>query len=479
MSASGLKLFLGELVTTINELPKMGILRQEFNLEPHTFRFTPTQLFNILVKEQKRYVSTGWKLTNDDKDFMREKCFKHGETLTAEILALGGKRLGKGGCHFEFTTSTDVGPEKLSPQMQSLKDRGAVVPHEDDVFQKIKTSYYDSMNAMFTELQDYFASQPALNARGKKRGFRDKGGKGSLAKEVGSIVEGGHEHGAGVAETALRDCWNAAFEAHKDALEKSGIKSAKALKTRLKRLGFNLSIIRADDGEGFVIKLEDRGGNKAEGGTVNQLKKEFINACEKTIEKIDLGKIKSSDSIEQKNRKIIIEEVAKRFRGKKGVIVKTENTKIKPPAKGGQTESLGEPKVKNASAVDLSGKLALKARRRQRKRKPEPPKNSLANILGVLNNQLPKTVARNMGSPRLENQTGRFAQSVRATDASLTAEGYPSIGYTYMRQRYGVYESTSGTRFSDVDRDPRPLIDQSIREIVIGFGLGRIYTRRQ
>ena len=84
-----------------------------------------------------------------------------------------------------------------------------------------------------------------------------------------------------------------------------------------------------------------------------------------------------------------------------------------------------------------------------------------------------------MGSPRLENRTGRFAQSVRATDATRTKEGYPSIGYTYMKERYGVYESTSGTRFADVERDPRPLIDQSIREIVIGMGLGRIYTRRQ
>ena len=78
----------------------------------------------------------------------------------------------------------------------------------------------------------------------------------------------------------------------------------------------------------------------------------------------------------------------------------------------------------------------------------------------------------------VENRTGRFAQSVRALDVSRTAQGFPSIGYTYMKDRYGHYESTSGSRFADADRDPRPLIDQSIREIVIGFGLGRLYTRR-
>ena len=479
MSASGLKLFLGELVTTINELPKMGMLRKEFNLEPHTFRFTPTQLFNVLIKEQKTYVSTGWKLSDKDKEFMRNHCFKYGEVLTAEIVALGGKKLGKGGCYFEFTTSTDVGVQKLSPQMQSLKDRGIVVPHEDDVFQKIKTSYYDSMNAMFQELQDYFGSQPTLNARGKKRGFRDRGGKGSISKEVGSIVEAGHEHGAGVADTALRNCWNQAFEAHKEELAKGGIKSAKALKTRLKRLGFNLSVIRADDGEGFVIRLEDRSGNKAEGWTVNNLKAEFVEACEKTIKKIDLGKIKSSDSIEQKNRKLVIKDVTKHFKRIKGVKVKTENTKINAPDKGAQTQAIGRPKVKSSKEISLTGKLAITASRKKAKRRPAAPRMALANILGVLNNQLPRTVANNMGAPRLENQTGRFAQSVRATDVTQTAQGFPSIGYTYMRQPYGVFESTSGTRFADVDRDPRPLIDQSIREIVIGFGLGRIYTRRQ
>ena len=113
------------------------------------------------------------------------------------------------------------------------------------------------------------------------------------------------------------------------------------------------------------------------------------------------------------------------------------------------------------------------------KKKPEKPKMALANILGILNNQLPRVVARNMGSPRLENRTGRFAQSVRATEITETPQGFPSIGYTYMKERYGGYESTSGSRFADIDRDPRPLIDQSIREIVMGFALGRLYTRRQ
>jgi hypothetical protein len=103
---------------------------------------------------------------------------------------------------------------------------------------------------------------------------------------------------------------------------------------------------------------------------------------------------------------------------------------------------------------------------------------STANMLGIINAQLSDTVAKNMGSPRLDNVTGTFARSVRVTDIATTAQGFPSVGYTYARSPYGVFEASSGTRFASAERDPRPLIDASIREIAAQYGLGRLYTRR-
>ena len=98
--------------------------------------------------------------------------------------------------------------------------------------------------------------------------------------------------------------------------------------------------------------------------------------------------------------------------------------------------------------------------------------------MSLINSKLPQTVRKNMGFPRLENQTGTFAASVRVTDASMTAQGFPSIGYTYQRQPYGVFEASSGTRFASPERDPRTLITQSIREIAAEIVTGRLYTRR-
>ena len=83
-----------------------------------------------------------------------------------------------------------------------------------------------------------------------------------------------------------------------------------------------------------------------------------------------------------------------------------------------------------------------------------------------------------MGAPRLENQTGRFANSVKMTDVIQTPQGFPSFGYSYRKDPYEVYETSSGTRFASSSRDPRNLIDASIREIAAGYALGRFYTRR-
>ena len=81
-----------------------------------------------------------------------------------------------------------------------------------------------------------------------------------------------------------------------------------------------------------------------------------------------------------------------------------------------------------------------------------------------------------MKPPRLVYRTGRFAESARITDITYTPQGYPSIGYTYMKYPYQTFEP--GFAQGSEDRDPRKLIDRSIRELAVQFTLGRFYTRR-
>tara|TARA_S200000501_G_scaffold275436_1_gene259215 strand:+ start:6232 stop:7659 length:1428 start_codon:yes stop_codon:yes gene_type:complete len=106
-------------------------------------------------------------------------------------------------------------------------------------------------------------------------------------------------------------------------------------------------------------------------------------------------------------------------------------------------------------------------------------KSSLPNVVqlvGFLNEKLPGAVERNMSPPRLQSRTGRFAASTKIIDVLATPKGLPSIGYTYQKNPYQTFEV--GYKRGDSERDPRKLIDQSIREIMAQFAIGRFYTRR-
>jgi len=101
-------------------------------------------------------------------------------------------------------------------------------------------------------------------------------------------------------------------------------------------------------------------------------------------------------------------------------------------------------------------------------------------LVAAINKKLPQTVLKNMNAPGLESRTGRFAKSAEITDIMMTPQGFPSIGYTYQRNPYGVFEDGSGKApWANGQRDPRKLIDRSIREIAAEFAIGRFYTRRQ
>ena len=195
------------------------------------------------------------------------------------------------------------------------------------------------------------------------------------------------------------------------------------------------------------------------------------------FEKVGAGELTSmegSSTLEEKAISLVVKNLA----DIKGATVKVDkriHPKIKRKTKGSvtsrskKTGSGGSLKKRKAESNTVTPGRTAKAKQST---------VSTANILGLVNQKLPTRVADKMGSPRLNFRTGRFAGSVRATEVRKTKEGFASIGYRYLRNPYEVFESTSGTRFSSIARDPRSLIDASIREIAAELALGRIYTRR-
>ena len=127
----------------------------------------------------------------------------------------------------------------------------------------------------------------------------------------------------------------------------------------------------------------------------------------------------------------------------------------------------------------LYSKLKKKDVVRKKRTTNKKDNRSLLTYLTEINKRLPKKIEENMGPPALESRTGRFSSSVRAVDVNKTAQGHPSIGYTYDKNPYQVFEEGRGQKpWASAERDPRTLIDRSLREIAVELALGRFYTRR-
>lgn len=101
-------------------------------------------------------------------------------------------------------------------------------------------------------------------------------------------------------------------------------------------------------------------------------------------------------------------------------------------------------------------------------------------LVSLINARLPEAVRNNMTGGALHNRTGRFSESVRITAVERTPQGYPRLAYTYQRSPYDVFDTVLGKRPWNIPgRDPKPLIERSIRDIAREMAIGRFYVRRQ
>ncbi|RZK44447.1 MAG: hypothetical protein EOO61_03755 [Hymenobacter sp.] len=101
------------------------------------------------------------------------------------------------------------------------------------------------------------------------------------------------------------------------------------------------------------------------------------------------------------------------------------------------------------------------------------------NLITLLNAKLPEAIRANMGPQSLVNRTGTLSNSARVVNVQPTKQGYPSLGYTYARSPYDVFDSVLGRAPWNIpSRDPKALIEKSIRDIAREMAIGRFYLRR-
>lgn len=188
--------------------------------------------------------------------------------------------------------------------------------------------------------------------------------------------------------------------------------------------------------------------------------------------KENLKGIKGSESLEEAFQKVSVANftAVKRRKGVKVTSKIKPKSLIKSKSKGKSTKR-GKVKQKANILADSGVKAKVKM-----PQKTIVESVNYLSLKALINAKLPAQVRLNMGYPALVNRTGRFAASAQVTDIVPTAKGFPSIGYSYMKNPYQTFEP--GFRQGSEERDPKKLIDRSIRDIVKDILEGRFYTRR-
>jgi hypothetical protein len=344
----------------------------------------------------------------------------------------------------------------------------------------------DTPESVFNAIKNLFSSRKdtlVKNLNTVLKSIDPDAFKNSQSSEIqaGKFLDLGHRAGSSVVEQQVGRA-SSQLSSRINTYNQRAKQDNKITEKDIRNLGLGFFVKKkaTKEKETLEVGFESEYYNRLYGTTTEaSFKRDALQRLRNALLKVDksksLSKRPGSDTRIDVERKKVIERFDTKIVRRKNVKVKSDNFKIDLTKTAKETKKANK-KVKKVKPKNLQlGALkGLKA--------PGPKKSSAASnisMIALINQKLPRTVKNNMGAPGLENKTGRFAESVRVTDISQTARGFPSIGYTYRKNPYQIFEKGAGKPpWATVDRDPRKLIDKSIREIAAELLTARFYTRR-
>jgi hypothetical protein len=257
-----------------------------------------------------------------------------------------------------------------------------------------------------------------------------------------------------------------------------------SIRNYLKELVLDLALQTTNSSGEMLLTIGDQSSNLAHGASLGEIVKQAVKHFNSSKNlKTFLGSVPGSDSIKTIHEKKALKAVVGKIKNTKNVSVNSTSTK--PKINKTKVKSKFKQKVKSSNKGLPGGvfRSALTGRFIGAKQARQQQASSLQSPLALvktLNNQLPRKVRENMGLPSLVNRTGRFSESAKITDIQQTKTGRMSIGYSYQLAPYSVFEQGIGSApWNTVpERDPRKIIDKSIRELMTQYAVERFTTRR-
>ena len=336
---------------------------------------------------------------------------------------------------------------KLHPTSASELHATFDVSKGKSIYNRVAYTYKEAKNKLFKE---YF------KILGREKGKRE------------DVLQLSHEEFAGAAEGAVSHALDLAVEAAGGGITRENAKKF------LQDSGIDIRVIRDKKTDEIIVTFAsaaenaaDKEATKARLRSLRDIVSDFAKSADGTKRIVGM---KGSDSIIDTKRKRAIQKLEKAL-DQPSLQLKFENSKTE---KGKTTTTVKKRQKVRITTAKIGSGLAIRRSSVRKGISTEPLR-----LIGLINQRLPDTVRKNMNAPALQNVTGRFAESVKLTEIQKTPKGFPSFGYTYQKNPYQRFEMGRGDQpWATPERDPRTLIDKSIREIAAQFAIGRFYTRR-
>lgn len=219
-----------------------------------------------------------------------------------------------------------------------------------------------------------------------------------------------------------------------------------------------------------TLKLNEESANRNQADSGKE--RAFLNAVSREVEKhlktkVDIFNTRTSSSA--------MDVIAATLSN----TAKASGAKVKNPTKASSSKTSAKAPIKGTISVSSGKEQFSKTKVGIVASDKKTGQVNWLSLINIINARLPEQVAGNMGAPGLVNRTGNLANSSKVISVETTKEGFPSLVFDYARDPYDVFDKTKGAPpWNTPERDPRTLIDRSIREIVKELAIGRFYTRR-
>lgn len=406
-------------------------------------------LRNISVFREIISSSLGIDLTKSTET----KALAAGRTA-AKKLQSGFKQKNK----LRFNTIARRLPDVLPPNIYTLGENVFIVTSFASSITKVKDAIFNALIA-----SGEITAEQSSDIRGQIH--RGHGVRGTAVSQVGiarSMSKMGGLFGQGSSQRLLQDNLKAFIQ--KGNVDLKRVHELESLVINYNQIVTNTGKLRAQ-----YFSIIDFQAGAENIGVDSQLEKALVKTFRDYIKFISpkLGSIKGSSTLTEKVEKSLVKAVAGKPQKNKKVTTSTKKYSASSKGRSKVTQKKGRAKITLATVK------AIKKARNTAKGVSASP---LA-LITAINKALPQTIRANMGSPMLNYRTGRFAESVKVLNITTPKRGYPTIDYTYQHDPYQVFELGNGP-LATRQRDPRKIIDETIREIAAAAAFRKFHTRR-